>query len=93
MSRPVNSEDRDRAGNLINNPHAKGLLWIAFQEGLEARWAVRDALWIVLDLRVAEPLFPQTFSFHPGLTSPPTRITSVPFLQGIAGLGIGGRIL
>jgi hypothetical protein len=47
----------------------------------------------MLDLRVAEPVFPQTFLFYPVVTSPPTRITSVPFLQGIIGLGIGGRIL
>jgi hypothetical protein len=79
---------------LITDTHDKGLFWLSIQEALEARWAVQDSLWIMLDLRAAEPLFPHTFSFfYPVVTSPPTRITSVPFLQGIVGLGIGGQIL
>jgi hypothetical protein len=72
--------------------------WLAAGEGMEGRWSLGHALWLAMELRAVEPLVRKGFVFKyqprpadPIINSVP--ITSVPYFEGILGLGLGGSIL
>jgi hypothetical protein len=78
-------------GGIITAPHDESVLWASIGEGIEARWLLGTSLWATLDLQVAQPLVRRKFVFQSPASS--TLITQAPFLQGVLGLGLGGRIL
>jgi hypothetical protein len=82
-------------GGAITNAHAGSAFWLAVGQGLEGRWMLGSSFWVSLDARLVEPLVRQTFSFHVQDPTASTQIviTSVPFFDGILGVGVGARIL
>jgi len=77
-------------GDLLQHPRDQAVFWFALGESMQGRWKLGQSLWLEVDLRAVEPLIPWTFVFyHPERAA----ITSVPYLEGMVGLGLGGRIL
>jgi len=91
----IKGSGASRPGDLVTNPGDQSYPWLAVGESMEARWLLGKGFWLGLDLRATQPLIRETFVFTYRWqgTLIRTPITAVPYLEGIVGLGIGGRIL